>query len=159
MRASSGSQFYIVQGTKVSEEQMKADPVRFNQAMKMFFSDTTNRPYYDTLMGFVQSNDRPGYENCLMELKPKVEALWDSQPIVLSHQKKLKAYTTVGGAPHLDDQYTVFEKVIKGLEVIDKIAAQPKDPSDRPLQDVAMTVTVEELPRTQIEKLYGYKYK
>jgi cyclophilin family peptidyl-prolyl cis-trans isomerase len=159
MRASSGSQFYIVQGTKVSEEQLKADPGKFNQAMKMFFSDSTNRPYYDTLMGFVQKNDRIGYENCLMELKPKVEAFVGFSTDRQVSPEKLKAYTTIGGAPHLDDQYTVFGKVVKGLEVIDKIAAQPKDPSDRPVQDVPMTVTVEELPRTQIEKLYGYKYR
>lgn len=157
-RASSGSQFYIVQGSKVSEDQLKSDPVRFNQAMKMFFSDSVNKAYYDTLMGFVQKNDRTGYETFLMELKPKVEAHVGFKTDRLVSPDKLKAYTTVGGAPHLDDQYTVFGKVIKGLEVIDKIASQPKDPSDRPEQDVTMTVTVEELPKSKIEKLYGYQY-
>jgi peptidyl-prolyl cis-trans isomerase B (cyclophilin B) len=158
-RASSGSQFYIVQGTKVSEEQLKSDPVRFNQAMKMFFNDTINKPFYDTLMGYVQKNDRTAYETYLMELKPKVEEFVGFKTDRLVSPEKLKAYTTVGGAPHLDDQYTVFGKVIKGLEVIDKIAAQPKDSYDRPSEDITMIVTVEELPKSQIEKLYGYKYK
>jgi cyclophilin family peptidyl-prolyl cis-trans isomerase len=40
------------------------------------------------------------------------------------------------GAHFLDGQYTVFGFVLKGLEVVDQIAAQPKDPADRPLEDV-----------------------
>ncbi|NNV57489.1 peptidylprolyl isomerase [Limnovirga soli] len=45
-------------------------------------------------------------------------------------------YKTIGGVPFLDQNYTVFGEVTKGLEVIDKIAALPKDGSDRPLQNV-----------------------
>lgn len=49
---------------------------------------------------------------------------------------QIKAYTTVGGVPHLDDQYTVFGEVVEGLEVIDKIASVQTDDRDRPLTDV-----------------------
>ena len=55
------------------------------------------------------------------------------------------AYTTIGGAHHLDGGYTVFGEVIKGLEVIDKIAAVKtagRQYGDRPLKDVVMKVTV-----------------
>lgn len=45
-------------------------------------------------------------------------------------------YKTVGGTPHLDGAYTVFGKVVEGLEVIDAIAASPTAPGDRPLEDV-----------------------
>ena len=48
--------------------------------------------------------------------------------------------------------------MIKGLEVIDKIAAQPKDDNDRPIEDIRMMVTVEEMSKSKIEKEYGYKY-
>ncbi len=53
-----------------------------------------------------------------------------------------EAYTTIGGTPFLDMNYTVFGEVEKGLEVIDKIAAAAKDPSDRPLKDIRMKISI-----------------
>jgi peptidyl-prolyl cis-trans isomerase B (cyclophilin B) len=50
------------------------------------------------------------------------------------------AYTTVGGSPWLDQQYTVYGHVTQGLDVVDKIGAVLTAPGDRPLQDVTMTV-------------------
>ena len=55
-------------------------------------------------------------------------------------QKQL--YMTIGGTPHLDREYTVFGQVIKGLDVIDKIAAVSKDNNDRPLKDIKMKIRV-----------------
>lgn len=51
-------------------------------------------------------------------------------------------YTTVGGTPFLDGEYTVFGEVIEGLEIIDRIATQATDRNDRPLEDIPMTVTL-----------------
>ena len=57
-------------------------------------------------------------------------------------QQQLDTYTTVGGTPHLDYEYTVFGQVIEGLDIIDSIAAVPCGPGDRPLKDVKMKITV-----------------
>lgn len=51
-------------------------------------------------------------------------------------QEQINIYTTIGGAPHLDGAYTVFGEVISGMDIIDKIATQPKDQRDRPVTDI-----------------------
>jgi peptidyl-prolyl cis-trans isomerase B (cyclophilin B) len=157
-KASSGSQFYIVQGKKFTEEELKFDEQKFNMAMQQFFENPANRPAYDTIMQFYQTRNREAYKAYLQQLRPRVEK---ETGIVAEKEvspERLELYTTVGGAPHLDGEYTVFGKVIKGLEVIDKIAAQETNESARPLEDIRMTVKVEEMTRKKIEKEYGYKY-
>lgn len=62
------------------------------------------------------------------------------------------------GTPFLDNNYTVYGQVIFGLDVIDKIAEQAKDGRDRPIKDIKMTVTVEQMKLKKITKLYGYKF-
>ena len=57
-------------------------------------------------------------------------------------KEQIEVYTTVGGTPHLDGDYTVFGQVVEGLDVIDKIAAVKTAPGDRPLEDVTMKMTV-----------------
>ena len=62
------------------------------------------------------------------------------------------------GTPMLDGVYTVFGQVVDGLDVIDKIAEQPKDGRDRPLSDVKMKVKVENVKRKKIARKYDYDY-
>jgi len=50
-------------------------------------------------------------------------------------EEQKQMYTTVGGVPHLDGEYTVYGEIVSGLEVVDKIVAQEKDAADRPLED------------------------
>lgn len=61
--------------------------------------------------------------------------------------KERDTYATIGGTPHLDNQYTVFGEVVEGLGVVDKIAAVETAPGDRPVEDVKiikMTVVKDE---------------
>jgi cyclophilin family peptidyl-prolyl cis-trans isomerase len=51
-------------------------------------------------------------------------------------------YRTIGGAPFLDMNYTVFGQVISGLDVIDKIASAPRDQNNRPLNDIKMKISL-----------------
>jgi peptidyl-prolyl cis-trans isomerase B (cyclophilin B) len=69
-----------------------------------------------------------------------------------------QVYKTIGGTPHLDQNYTVFGEVIKGAEVIDTIAGQPRDSYDRPQKDIPMQVKVEKMKKKKITKRYGYNY-
>ena len=63
------------------------------------------------------------------------------------------------GTHFLDKNYTVFGQVIKGIEVVEKIAEQPKAPGDRPLKDIKMTVKVKKMRKKKITKKFGYKYE
>ena len=157
-KASSGSQFYIVQGTKFTEEELKTDQAKLNQAMQRFFQDSVNRPFYDSIVAIYQTGDMHAYQDYLMKLKPRVEQTTGMSTSKEVSPEILKVYTTEGGAPNLDGEYTVFGKVIQGIEVVDKIAAVTKDPTDRPLEDIRMTVEVKKMPKAEIEKLYNYQY-
>ena len=67
----------------------------------------------------------------------QVQMLESQRGIVLSAKQK-EAYTTIGGTPQLDRDYTVYGEVIKGLDVLDKIASVKTAPGDRPVEDVRM---------------------
>ena len=56
-------------------------------------------------------------------------------------EEQRKVYETIGGAPFLDGDYTVFGEVVEGMDVVDKIAAKPKDRYDRPTTDVKIIST------------------
>ena len=63
------------------------------------------------------------------------------------------------GAHHLDGKYTIFGQVMSGFEVIDIIASQPTSQSDRPVNNIRITIEVEEVYRPDIEKFYNFTYK
>ncbi len=52
--------------------------------------------------------------------------------------EQIEAYTTVGGIPHLDGEYTIFGEVVEGLEIVDKIIVVETDENDRPTEDVVI---------------------
>src|SRR5688500_8281876 len=114
-KASSGSQFYIVDGTTMSEEEITTDQLLLNQALQKFFENPQNAPVYDSIVYLYQAGDMKAYQNFLIEIKPMVEQATGITTKKNVSPEVIKAYTTVGGAPNLDGEYTVFGKVIKGL--------------------------------------------
>jgi cyclophilin family peptidyl-prolyl cis-trans isomerase len=63
-----------------------------------------------------------------------------SNPLFSYTSSQREVYTRIGGTPFLDQSYTVFGEVVSGLDVIDKIAKAPKDATDRPLENIRMTI-------------------
>jgi cyclophilin family peptidyl-prolyl cis-trans isomerase len=59
------------------------------------------------------------------------------------------------GTSHLDNNYTVFGKVVKGLEVLDQICSKPRDSRDRPLENIYMKVKVNKIKRKKILKRFN----
>lgn len=160
-KASSGSQFYIVQGRVIppgEADAIRIDQNQMNMAFQQFLQNPANQPVIDTLNQIYMSGDMAAYQRKIYGMVTRLEKQTGIKIYKDVPQEMITAYTTVGGAPHLDGGYTVFGKVISGLEVIDKIAALPKDGNDRPLQDIRMAVSVEQVSRKEISDKYGYQY-
>ena len=131
-KASSGSQFYIVQGQKMDEPTLASmeQNVQFtkkNQYLREIVTKPENKELLQTIIQKQQSGDTQ-WMNSFFESADTLikKERPDYQPFKFSEEQR-KKYSLEGGAPHLDGEYTVFGKVIKGLEVIDKIAEQPRD--------------------------------
>ena len=81
----------------------------------------------------------------IVEGKPVTDAQmdsWEPRFKIKIPENHRAVYRTVGGAPFLDMDYTVFGEIIYGLDVIDKIANAAKDANDRPLHDIKMNITL-----------------
>lgn len=157
-KESSGSQFYIVQGTVIPEMQLRIDQNKMLQALRGVYSTGKYQGMLDTLQMVYESGDMNAYSEAILKVVPRVERITGMSVANNPSPEKVKAYSTVGGVPFLDDQYTVFGKVIKGLDVIDKIASVQTALGDRPIENISIMVTVEKMSRKKIEKEYGYKY-
>lgn len=158
-KASSGSQFYIVQGTVIPNEavdQLSINQVKLNTALQELFKQ--DMVLYDSLKRLYLAGDMQAYQNKINSLVPRVERDLGVKVTKQISKEKIDTYTTIGGAPHLDDEYTVFGKVVKGLDVIDKIASVERDAANRPLKNIKFTVTVEKMSKKKITKEYGYEY-
>jgi peptidyl-prolyl cis-trans isomerase B (cyclophilin B) len=143
---------------KADVDNLKIDNEKLNLGFQLIAGNPANKPLMDSLMFIYSSGDMQAYQKKILSLVPLIEKQTNVKVTKEVSPEKIEAYTTVGGAPHLDGDYTVFGKVIKGLEVIDKIAAQTVDGKYRPMDDVRMTVTVEEMSRKKITKEFGYQF-
>lgn len=137
------SQFFIVQGKVYRGGELdtleKATnlPIR-RKAMAEFY-----QPYKEE-MEKLKTEDTKKYNRRVVGINSKVDSVIRSTPgHLLFTPEQREAYTTIGGSPHLDGQYTIFGEVTEGMDIIDKIASQPKDGYDRPKEDIRIiSVTV-----------------
>lgn len=163
LKASSGSQFYIVQGKKYSDEELTQLEQSMQFARKnQYLREVLSLPECATIRQQVMDKQRENdgaWLNAFFEKSDTLIQKYKKEYARFSFSPEQKTlYREVGGAAHLDGDYTVFGKVIHGLDVIDKIAAVQTASGNRPVEDIRMFVTVEEMPKSKIEKTYGYKY-
>lgn len=109
-------------------------------------NDGTGGPGYEILPEFVES---------LKNIRGAVATARTDNP-----QKKSSGsqfFINVVENKGLNNQYTVFGYIMKGIEVADKIASQPRDKKDRPNTDIKMEVKIVEKTKAEILSEYGYE--
>lgn len=156
-RKSSSCQFYIVQGRKFERFELEVDQGKLQRGVSMLLA----RAEYDTLRQKFQDLARAQKNEAINDLALSLVDLCEEKLDITIRkpvsEEAVALYEEEGGAPHLDGAYTVYGRVVEGLEVIDKIAAVEKNGST-PAKDLYMTMEVITLKTKEITKLYGYNY-
>jgi cyclophilin family peptidyl-prolyl cis-trans isomerase len=130
---SSGTQFYIVQGAKLSDDEL-------NQAEQRINSNTKQSRFTGFLKETTDSIRLAGKTMTDAEIQ-EIASVKMFQYLTAYKNYKISdeqrnTYKTVGGTPRLDGTYTVFGEVIEGLDIIDKIADVQTDSNDKPVKDI-----------------------
>ena len=135
-KASSGCQFYIVTGKVYSDSTLLGMEQQMNQMRFNNLFNTLASKHAKDIYKMRKAGDQEGLMNLQDTLIAQVEKQLAGQPEFRFTPEQVKAYTTVGGTPHLDGEYTVFGEVLEGMEVVDKIQRVKTDRNDRPEEDV-----------------------
>jgi cyclophilin family peptidyl-prolyl cis-trans isomerase len=141
-KRSSASQFYILQGRKFRLGEL--------DTLQRQMEDNRKKALFNARLKQIEPElNKLGAEGKQDELNVKFNALKQEviaeaaklPPLTFSEEQR-KAYTTVGGYPSLDNNYTVFGEVIEGMDVVDAIARQETDRNNRPMKDIKFTITL-----------------
>lgn len=134
-KRSSGCQFYIVTGTKFNDGQLDQMERKLQHKQMQAIFDRLAREHRDSIMTLRRNRDQAGLSALQEQLVKQTEAEAAKAPAKFTPEQR-EAYTTVGGAPHLDGDYTVYGEVVSGMDVVDKIERVQTDSNDRPKEDV-----------------------
>ncbi|MFB6317555.1 peptidylprolyl isomerase [Saccharicrinis sp. FJH54] len=142
LKESSGSQFYIVLGTVYDSTQLVNIAVKKNDIERNKYFNKIVPKYRDS-MNTLMYSDMP---DKLIELQDSIMAETDrafkeNSGIFSFTPEQIKTYSTIGGVPFLDRDYTVFGEVIDGMDIVDSIAAMKTNPAtQRPVKDMKFTI-------------------
>lgn len=134
-RKSSGSQFYIVTGKKFSPAQLDQMEKKGVMQKKQAVFDRLSQEYRDSIMSMRRNRDYAGLDALRDKLAAETEKLTANDSTFYTQEQR-DTYVREGGTPHLDGGYTVFGRVLSGMDVVDKIQQVETDGNDRPIDDV-----------------------
>ncbi len=130
------SQFFIVHGRVYRPGELDTLQLTKNQHIRKKALDEYYYPVRPELQELKESDPRE-FNRRAAAITAKVDSVIRATPghLIFTPEQR-EAYTTIGGSHHLDGSYTIFGEVTEGLDIIDKIALQPKDAYDRPKTDI-----------------------
>ena len=134
-RESSGSQFYIVTGRRYTQDQLNQMQAQIANMRMQQILDSLVAPRRKEIMKLRMAGDSATIDKLSEELIAQAKAEYDKAPFNFTDEQA-KAYTAIGGTPHLDGQYTVFGEVTDGMAVIEAIENSPTNKADRPDEDI-----------------------
>jgi cyclophilin family peptidyl-prolyl cis-trans isomerase len=137
-------QFYIVQGKKYTSEELDLIEKSVNNPIMIKLKRKYYLPKKEELAKLKKENPKE-FNKLLRKIKDQIAFDYALSDKKVYTPEQRKAYTTVGGTPELDGEYTVFGEVVEGLSVIDKIASLKTDKNHRPLKDVTIKVEIVKL--------------
>ena len=135
-RESSGCQFYIVTGRKFSEAQLINLENQMNEARVESVFQELARKHMKEIYKLRRAGDNDGLLELQDTLEAQARAQAGKEPALKFTKEQIQAYTTVGGAPHLDGAYTIFGEVVEGMDVVEKIGNAKTGRADRPVVDI-----------------------
>ena len=141
-KASSGCQFYIVTGKKFSQAQLINMENQINEARLDTAFNILARKHMKEIFKMRKAGDNEGLLELQDSLEAQARAEVDKEPRFKFSKQQIDAYTTLGGAPHLDGNYTVFGEVVDGMDIVDKIESVKTNRADRPVTDVRILKAV-----------------
>ncbi len=141
-KASSGSQFYIVQGNVYDSLKMQQMTAKISEnAKQKAFQKMMASPEFESAkirLDLAKKNsDKAVHKQLLDSLNQVAVSRSEYKPY---NAEQLKVYATVGGTPHLDGDYTVFGQIYEGLDVLDQIAKAEGDRNNRPKTDIRFSI-------------------
>ena len=131
------SQFYVVAGKKYTETEIDNYVKSINNPIKREIQKKYYYPKKPLLDSLRAARAVEEFRKVAAVVKKQLSEAWEAntEKITLSERQR-QDYITVGGTPHLDNEYTVFGEMTAGFDVLDRIAALPTDKNNRPLKDV-----------------------
>jgi len=139
-KRSSASQFYIMQGKVFRTGELDTLEQKMNETRKMNILQTRLKEIEPELNKLGSEGKQTEMMARFNALKAEVSADAAKMPPLKFTDEQRKAYTTIGGYPSLDNNYTIFGEVLEGMDVVDLITKQPVDPNNRPLKDIKFSI-------------------
>lgn len=141
-RESSGSQFYIVWGKVYKPQELKQMERQMEMQQQQTIFNELAKAHREEIMNFRRNRDRAGLQELQDRLVEETKQKSKEMGGAKFTDEQIETYTTIGGTPFLDSQYTVFGEVEEGLDVVEKIQNAETLRDDRPKEDISMTIEV-----------------